>query len=281
MTLIEKAQAVAWNVLTSNFPEDTDFEILRKVVLSNLICLIGIFFVSLVGVVAFIHEEYLMLKIDIGVLMIAFSLISLLRRTQNVDFALGLANGLILFYFSFLLLQSHGNIKGWYWLFTYPLIAYYTLGIKVGTMMSFLLLAISIIIMSFYTPFSEAFAYDKYLVFRVLFIYLVISFFAIASEVVRAFFNLKINKLNQDLENRHQENVGLIDELKRNIDEVKVLKGMLPICAHCKKIRDDNGYWNKLETYLAVHTEAEFSHGMCPKCAKELYGIDYKESQKD
>ncbi len=59
-------------------------------------------------------------------------------------------------------------------------------------------------------------------------------------------------------------------ELQNALDEVKTLSGMLPICAHCKKIRDDNGYWNKLESYISKHTDATFTHGICPDCAKEF-----------
>lgn len=54
-------------------------------------------------------------------------------------------------------------------------------------------------------------------------------------------------------------------------EEIKVLKGFLPICASCKKIRDDKGYWNQIESYIRDHSEAEFSHSLCPDCAKKLY----------
>ncbi|MBK7293990.1 MAG: hypothetical protein IPI84_09520 [Holophagaceae bacterium] len=61
------------------------------------------------------------------------------------------------------------------------------------------------------------------------------------------------------------------EHLERLLAEVKTLGGMLPICSHCKKIRDDKGYWNQLEAYLNEHTEAEFTHGICPDCAKEVF----------
>jgi hypothetical protein len=51
---------------------------------------------------------------------------------------------------------------------------------------------------------------------------------------------------------------------------VKNLKGMLPICGQCKKIRDDQGYWSQIESYLSEHTDATFTHGVCPDCASEL-----------
>jgi hypothetical protein len=64
----------------------------------------------------------------------------------------------------------------------------------------------------------------------------------------------------------------MIVELKNALLEVKKLSGLLPICASCKKIRDDNGYWNQIESYIKTHSEADFSHGICPECSEKLYG---------
>lgn len=60
-------------------------------------------------------------------------------------------------------------------------------------------------------------------------------------------------------------------ELERALSEVKTLRGLLPICASCKKIRDDKGYWNQIESYIGKYSEVEFSHAICPDCAKKLY----------
>ncbi len=65
----------------------------------------------------------------------------------------------------------------------------------------------------------------------------------------------------------HEKNL----ELQRAMDQIKTLRGIVPICMHCKKIRDDQGYWNQVEVYVRNHTEAEFSHGICPECVAELY----------
>lgn len=61
------------------------------------------------------------------------------------------------------------------------------------------------------------------------------------------------------------------EKLEEALAKVKKLSGLLPICASCKKIRDDKGYWNQIESYIRDHSEAEFSHSICPECAKELY----------
>lgn len=70
---------------------------------------------------------------------------------------------------------------------------------------------------------------------------------------------------------QEQEREKLIDELKEALTRVKVLSGLLPICASCKRIRDDQGYWNQIESYIRNHSDADFSHGICPDCAKKLY----------
>lgn len=71
--------------------------------------------------------------------------------------------------------------------------------------------------------------------------------------------------LELELENK-------VAELKEALDNIKTLKGLIPICARCKKIRDDKGYWNMLESYIQARSEATFSHSMCPVCMDECYG---------
>jgi len=68
-----------------------------------------------------------------------------------------------------------------------------------------------------------------------------------------------------------RERERLITELQNAITDIKTLRGLLPICARCKKIRDDKGYWNHIEKYIQEHTDAQFTHGYCPDCARELF----------
>jgi len=69
--------------------------------------------------------------------------------------------------------------------------------------------------------------------------------------------NIELEKLNQNLQHA--------------LTEVRTLSGLLPICAHCKKIRDDKGYWNQIETYMAKRIDVEFTHGICPSCAEKFF----------
>ena len=79
-----------------------------------------------------------------------------------------------------------------------------------------------------------------------------------------------------------QEREGLIVQLQEALAQVRTLSGFLPICASCKKIRDDTGYWKQIEAYLSDHADVTFSHGICPDCAQRLYGdfIDVDEALK-
>lgn len=80
--------------------------------------------------------------------------------------------------------------------------------------------------------------------------------------------------LNKEISARikiEKEREKLIHDLRQASFEVKILSGLLPICSHCKKIRDDKGYWNNIEAYIHEHSEAKFSHGICQECAKKHY----------
>jgi len=81
--------------------------------------------------------------------------------------------------------------------------------------------------------------------------------------LINDFLNLhdKIEKMNRSLE----------ETVKERTQDLKIMSGLLPICASCKKIRDDQGYWNQIEGYIQKHSDAQFSHSVCPECAKKLY----------
>ncbi len=76
--------------------------------------------------------------------------------------------------------------------------------------------------------------------------------------------NLELTRLNDELEQT-------VSRLEESRQEITALRGLLPICCKCKKIRDDDGLWNQVEQYISHHSEAEFSHGICPECVEELY----------
>ena len=71
-----------------------------------------------------------------------------------------------------------------------------------------------------------------------------------------------------------------IEELRQAIGQIKTLRGIVPICANCKKIRNDQGYWDMVEDYVSHHTEAQFSHSICPECLKRLYPDFVRDEQQ-
>ena len=76
------------------------------------------------------------------------------------------------------------------------------------------------------------------------------------------------------------ERKKLLTQLEQSMTEIKQLRKILPICSNCKKIRDDKGYWTQVEVYISDHSDAEFSHGICPDCAHTLYpGIFTKDDK--
>lgn len=74
-----------------------------------------------------------------------------------------------------------------------------------------------------------------------------------------------------DKKKTEDEKERMIEELRQALAEVKTLRGIIPICAYCKNIRDDQGYWNKVEEYIGKHSEIDFSHGICPDCAQKHF----------
>lgn len=104
---------------------------------------------------------------------------------------------------------------------------------------------------------------------------------AILKEVAE--MRAELGLAQQEIERRKQverEKEELIRKLQQAFSEVKTLRGFLPICASCKKIRDDEGYWQQIEKYIQEHSEATFTHGICPDCADRLYPEVRRKSRK-
>jgi ABC-type phosphate/phosphonate transport system substrate-binding protein len=92
-----------------------------------------------------------------------------------------------------------------------------------------------------------------------------------------AAFSLRLRTLNGRLRQEVEGHLQANAELTEAMAKVKLLSGFLPICASCKKIRDDQGYWKQVEDYIRDHSEAVFSHGICPDCSVRIYGVDYSD----
>jgi PAS domain S-box-containing protein len=93
-------------------------------------------------------------------------------------------------------------------------------------------------------------------------------FYDAAGNIIGTFGLSRDITAHKVLENERE---ALIIKLRETLDQVQTLKGLIPICSHCKKIRNDQGYWQEVEVYVRDHSSAEFSHGMCEDCLIKLY----------
>ena len=109
--------------------------------------------------------------------------------------------------------------------------------------------------------------------------FVIVIFLALSVLILSALNVVKGKRRLIERKRTEDEREELIGKLQEALATVRTLSGLLPICSSCKKIRDDQGHWNQLETYLLEHSEAEFTHGSCPDCLKSLYGISLDEEQ--
>jgi len=109
---------------------------------------------------------------------------------------------------------------------------------------------------------------------------LIVALFLImaGSTAILIRLNKTIRESNKKLSSEKIERERLFKEVKEKnkalqkaVSEIKKLRGILPICSYCKKIRDDKGYWNRVESYIRDRSDAKFSHGICPECAEKYY----------
>jgi len=110
--------------------------------------------------------------------------------------------------------------------------------------------------------------------------FLVVSSISVVFLLLNSYFQRRKQKfLTQHNRRLDQQVAEKTAELRQALENIKTLKGLIPICTKCKKIRDDKGYWNQIEDYIAQHTDAAFSHGLCSKCEEDIYSKEewYKD----
>lgn len=191
-----------------------------------------------------------------------------LYRADLLVYRLGLALLALSFFVGVTIGSGQGTLL--YWLYMMPLFLLFFLGKfegSVGTIIFFAIIAVLLI-----NPLGLAiYAYDLQISIRFLVSLLFVAIMAYALEFSRQRFSELLTAEHDKLllEKKH------LEEALKNI---KILKGLLPMCANCKKIRDDQGYWQQVEVYLSQRAEVEFSHGICPDCKAKLYPEIYGEN---
>jgi len=150
-----------------------------------------------------------------------------------------------------------------YWLFPFPILFIFFLGKKEGGIFSAVFFVVLSILL--FNPFSLGISsYDNEISMRFLasILFLTLIFYGLESSLEK-YGNMLIKNHNNLIEEKRN--------LEKALKENKTLRGLIPICSNCKKIRDDDGYWHQVEVYLRDHSDADFSHSICPDCIKRLY----------
>jgi hypothetical protein len=171
------------------------------------------------------------------------------------------------------------------WINVYPLIVFFLLGEREGAVWTGLLLVASVVVLTAARWFPAAHAYSPDFAIRLALTFVVVACSTFGYEHSRRRYRdglvLERERLEEEKqrlsreilerERAEQEKERLIRELQEALVQVQTLKGLVPICSHCHRIRDDKGFWNRLESYLQAHSGAQFSHGICPTCMATEY----------
>ncbi len=170
----------------------------------------------------------------------------------------------------------YGGVGGSYglWAYSYPLIAFFLLGLREGLAWA-VVMGVGVVAAQ---SAPGGYAYPAGFIVRFGASYAMVVAATAAYEHLRSqgrsIMADRQAALEREVEVRRAaeaEKEGLITELRGALDEVRTLQGLIPICSGCHQIRDDAGFWQQLECYLEDHSDARFSHGLCPACARRLY----------
>ena len=187
-------------------------------------------------------------------------LLLMMKSLRDIELPFRMVAFLSLATLAYLLAIGAGNGQVFVWFYCYPMVVFYVSGQREGLFWVSISLALSAWIFLF-NPAREIYGFVTAL--RFLMTYTIVAAIAYGLESSRTHY--------------YQELLEEKNALEVAIQQIKTLRGLLPICSSCKSIRDDQGYWNRIESYLNSHSEARLSHGICPTCMKKLYPTEYEE----
>lgn len=224
---------------------------------------IGMLLIMVFSIIDYLEGDVLEFVIDILMAVILiFSAVGIFKfNSDRLVYCIGLnlLNLAILYNVSI----GAGGMIALFWLYPLPLIIFFFLE-RTEAVVSVILFFCIAIILLVYPSLFVTFDYGLDMGFRFLLSLLFITIIAYGLESSRYRFSILLKRSNSKL-------ISQKENLEVALSKIKTLSGMLPICSHCKKIRDDKGYWSQVESYIREHTDAEFSHGICPECMKKHY----------
>ena len=213
-------------------------------------------------IVDFLEGDWAEILLNVITILIFFTCVYVLKKWK-VDiwvYRFGLLFISVVFLFNVAIGAGEGTAI--FWLYLFPLVYLYYLGKKEGIYAIILFfLCLSILLLNQFP--IVTYAYNTGTSLRYLASFVLVSLIAYAFEASR-------EKYGSLLLDSHHQLAEEKQHLEQALKELKRLSGLLPICANCKKIRNDKGYWQQVEIYIREHSEAVFSHGICPYCAEKL-----------
>jgi len=169
-----------------------------------------------------------------------------------------------IFIYNILIGSGHGTAV--FWLFVFPLVFVFFLGKKEGGFVAILFFcALAVIFLDLLS--LEIYIYYQGMGLRLLVSILLVTILAYSLESSREKYGFMLLE-------KHSKLLLEKQNLEEAIGQIKTLSGLIPICSHCKRIRDDHGFWQQVEIYVRDHSSAEFSHGICPECIGQYYEDD-------
>jgi len=231
------------DIFYCEFPREADNEVLVRILMYNVFLLV--FLITAISFAIFhaARGAYLMALILLAGCALLIGVREYIRITKNHQrgFKVAVFFTLPVFLINFITggIQNCGPL----WHYCCPMVALLLVGPLWGSLASLALIGVSMLLLV--PPFNGLMltSYTPEFLLRFFVSYMIVYFLAFTYELQKSRARTRLN----------------------------ILSGLLPICASCKKIRDDKGYWNQIEAYIAEHSKAEFSHSICPECSQKLY----------
>lgn len=226
------------------------------------------------SVLNYLEGNVLEVTLNAVVILVMGTSFIALKRCDADMMIYRIAHLLICVLFAWSISRGTGGGTGLYWVFVVPLLFFYFFGKREGMIWS-VIFSLWIGGVVFLTELFDWYSYGYIAVSRFFLILAIVSVIGYGLESSRYAFSRLLDEENKKL--LHEK-----ERLEEALREIKTLSGLIPICCNCKKVRDDEGYWQQVETYVRDRTHADFSHSICPTCLEKLCPeYPYSEEKKE
>lgn len=260
----DRSRKLLNDILTSGMHGDSSSPLMRRVRFTNVFAFTTAVALFVFAGVNLSKGNLLAFSVETGSALFGVAVMASLRRSGNIDRSQTLLLADIAVIMAFLFTTGGIARTGIFWWYTFPVAAFFIKGRKKGWYWIAGLLFYGILVKIFGESIGISVPFDFSILRQFMASFIVLSIVLQMYEATR-----------DDYEKAIEENMG---KLKKASANIRTLKGLVPICSVCKKIRDDKGFWQQLEVYVSEHTEADFSHGICEDCAAEMMEDQRKES---